>query len=242
MKARLTLAKTHDRCRAKQPQLTVVMIHGIAADSTDYHKVLEYLEGDDKLKAVRFVTFDLLGAGKSLKDDELNYDYEEQLLALDNSIRELGATTPLVLVGHSLGTFIVTRYASLHEDLVDELILVSPPVYTTKDLSSPAFMTGIKAFRDVVGLKNRKILDDKSFNNSIDNIVLDRDNYQVLTGLKIPAVLIYGKNDRFIAMHNFAKVLADNANLTAIETDGRHGVTKDKYIEIGKILEGKVDA
>ena len=72
---KLTLKKTHDFCKSDDPVLTVVMIHGIASDSSTYNHALEYLEGTTSLKNVRFVTFDLLGSGQSLKSDKLNYDY-----------------------------------------------------------------------------------------------------------------------------------------------------------------------
>ena len=64
-KKTLTLAKTHDFCASKTPRLTVVCIHGIAADSSSYTAALQYLEGTASLKDVRFITYDLLGSGKS---------------------------------------------------------------------------------------------------------------------------------------------------------------------------------
>ena len=68
---KLSLKKTHDFCGSKVPRLTVVMIHGIASDSSTYHKALAYLEGTVSLREVRFVTFDLLGSGASPKNDKL---------------------------------------------------------------------------------------------------------------------------------------------------------------------------
>ena len=38
-----------------------------------------------------------------------------------------GLHTPLVLVGHSLGTNIVRRYAGVHPDDVAAMVLVDPP-------------------------------------------------------------------------------------------------------------------
>ena len=120
---KLVLKKTHDFCASKKPRLTVVLIHGIASDSTTYNNALEYLEGTTSLKDVRFVTFDLLGSGKSLKDDKLNYEYKDQLEALHNSIDSLKLNSPLVLVGHSLGSFIVTKYADTFKKTIKRLIM-----------------------------------------------------------------------------------------------------------------------
>ena len=63
----LTLKKTHDYCKVKPARLTVIFIHGIASDSSAFYNALRYLEGTKSLDSVRFVTFDLLGAGKSYK-------------------------------------------------------------------------------------------------------------------------------------------------------------------------------
>ena len=243
-KKKFTLKKTHDFSAVKNPKLVVVMIHGIASDSRTFANALKYLEGTTSLKEVRFVTFDLLGSGKSLKSDRLNYDYNDQLEALHNSIEKLHlGDTPLVLIGHSLGTFIVTRYAATYKGTVKKLILISPPVYTEKDFDNPAFDKGIKMFKDAVSLKNRKILDEKSFNNSMEHIVLDRKNYKVLASLKVPTVLIYGSLDQIIASYNYPKLLKDNPKyLTAIKTEGRHGITHDKYVKIVNILEEILNA
>lgn len=241
---KLTLNKTHDYSLVKNPKLVVVFIHGIAADSSSFTRAIQYLEGTKSLENVRFVTFDLLGAGKSQKSDKLKYDYKEQLEALHNSIEKLNiGDTPLVLVGHSMGTMIVTRYADTYKKSVDELILISPPVYSEKDFDNPAFAMGIKAFKDAVALKNRQILEDKAFNSSMENIVLNRRNYKVLAGIKTKAVLIYGNMDQFIAQHNIPGLIKLNPKyLSAIKTEGNHGVSRDKYTKLVGILENILHA
>ena len=237
-KDELTLAKVHDYYAVKQPKLTAVFIHGIASDSSSFAGALEYLENDDSLKEVRFVAFDLLGAGKSLRSDELNYDFEEQLTALHNSIEKLGIDTPLVLVGHSMGTFIVTRYADIYKNSVKHLILVSPPIYTEEDLDNPAFEVGMKMFRDAVSIKNSEILETKEFNNSIKNIVKNKENYSKLANLETNTTLIYGEMDKFISVFNFPGMLKKNPeHITAIRTVGYHGVSREKYPKIAKVLK-----
>ena len=239
----LVLTKTHDYSASKEPKLAVILIHGIASDSSTFNNALEYLERTRTLKEIRFITFDLLGSGKSLTSDELNYDYKEQIEALHNAVLKLDLNIPLILVGHSLGTFIVTRYADTYKKSVKKLILLSPPIYTTYDLENPAFETGIKMFKDAVSLKKRELLKEKAFNNSMEKIVLDRNNYQVLTELKTPTVLIYGKMDQFISSYNIPKVLKANPKfLSAIKTEGRHGVSHDKYSKLAEILEEEVNA
>ena len=239
---KLKLAKTYDSCMAGEPKLTVVLIHGIASDSSTYDKALAYFRNDHDLDEVRFVTFDLLGSGKSLKSDELEYNYREQVVALHNAISELGVKTPLILVGHSLGTFIVTKYASEYKKEISRLILVSPPVYTERDFDNPAFSLGIEAFKKAIGMKNPQIVEEKAFLNSMSKIVLRRDNYKRLAELDVPTVLIYSGEDQLIAPHNIPAMVEKNKKMRARKTVGRHGVSEDKYIEITKVLKEVLDA
>ena len=241
VKKKLKLAKTNDYCAFSKPRLSIVMIHGIASNSGTYGSALDYFRSLKELGDVRFVTFDLLGSGESLSDDGLNYDYDEQIEALHNSIAELKIDTPLVLVGHSLGTFIVTRYAAKYPDEVARLILVSAPIYLESDFDNPTFMMGIELFKNTIGAREPEIVKGKAFINSMDNIVLNRKNYSVLAQLATPTTLIYGAEDQLIASHNIPRLLKENSSITAIRTDGGHGVTKDKYTRIAKLLEEYLD-
>ncbi|MBQ1373199.1 alpha/beta fold hydrolase [Candidatus Saccharibacteria bacterium] len=243
-KADLFLEKTFDRAAVDTPGLTAVFIHGIASDSSSFANALDYLAKDEHLKKVRLVAYDLLGAGKSLSDDKLlDYTYDEQITALHNSIKKLNIATPLVLVGHSMGTFIVTKYAETYKGTVSSLILVSPPVYTKKDLENPAFDIALKMFRDAVSVKNREVLETKAFNNSLDNIVKNKTNYDRLANLDIDATLIYGDMDKFISIMNFPDILKKNPDhLTAIKTIGHHGVSREKCTKVAQILKEMLNA
>lgn len=237
----MKLAKTFDYCESKKPVLTVALIHGIASDSATYKSALDYLCKREKLKDVRFVTFDLLGSGQSPQDDNFNYDYKDQLEALDNALSDLDISTPLILVGHSLGTFIVTKYTSEHPKAVSKLVLISPPIYTEADFDHPAFEVGIEAFKKLVRVKDPQILEKKAFNNSMEKIVLDRENYERLVKLKTPTILIYGNEDQLIASYNVPKVLKQNEMISAIRTLGKHGVSRDKYTKLAEVLEEVID-
>lgn len=238
----MKLTKTHDEGKQKNPKLTLVMIHGIASGSWTYDNTMKYLDKHGYLDKIRAVTFDLLGCGESPQDDSLNYDYKDQLSALHASIKDLKiGDSPLILVGHSLGTFIVTRYAVTYQDEVSELILISPPVYTPEDFENPAFKLGMEAFKHSISSGNPGILEEKSFQNSMDKIVLDKDNYGVLAKINVPTTLIYGNKDALIASDNIPELLEQNDHIKAIETKGRHGVTEDKYQELAKILNKRLN-
>ena len=233
----LKLTKTHDFCPSGKPRLTAVFVHGIASDSSSFKSAIDYLEGTTSLKDVRFVAFDLLGSGKSLKSDKLNYDFKEQLEALDNAINDLKLDTPMILVGHSMGCLISARYTDSHKRKVKELILVSPPIYRPEDFKSQAFMAGQDGFKKVVFGKYPALKTDKAFNNEMEKIVLNPKNYEIYCRLTRPTTIIFGLADQIIANFNIPGLLRKNSKITAIETPGAHGVSHDKYAKMLPIFE-----
>ena len=55
--------------------------------------------------------------------------------------------------------------------------------------------------------------------------------------------MIYGKMDQFISSYNIPKILKENPKyLSAIKTEGRHGVSHDKYSKLVEILEEVLNA
>lgn len=233
----LKLAKTHDFCPSNNPKLTVVFLHGIADDSNRFNKTLSYLEGTTSLRDIRFVTFDLLGVGKSPKSDKLKYDFKEQLEALENAILDLKLSTPLVLVGHSMGCLISARFADSHKRMVKELILISPPIYTLKDFDSPKFAVGMEGFKVAVYAKNPKLRNDRVFENELNLMVQNKKNYEIFRRLTRKTTIIYGVADKIIASYNIPGLIKENPKISAIKTPGAHGVGNDKYSKLTPILE-----
>ena len=233
----LKLTKTYDNCPSKKPELTLVFVHGIADDSSRFVKPISYLEGTTSLKNIRFVCFDLLGSGKSTKSDKLNYDFKEQLEALSNSIEALKIKTPLVLVGHSMGCLISSRFADKHKRMVKELILISPPVFRPEEFESPKMAAGKEGFKQLMILKDPKYRKDKAFNNELEKIVFNKKNYDIYARLTRPTTIIYGAADKIIATYNIPGLLKLNPKITAIKTPGTHGVGHDKYPKMVPVLE-----
>lgn len=239
----LELKKIRDFCPSGKPRLTVVFIHGIASTSDAFKNTLKYLSGIPGLSDIRFVTFDLLGAGKSYTSDELEYTLKDQIEALNNSIMKLNLKTPLVLVGHSMGSLISLNYANTFKKAVKKLILASPPLYTDKDLKHPAFKEAVKVFEKVVGARHKGSTDSKQFKKSMENIVLTDKNYDVLGSITTDSVILYGDQDQFISSYNIPKLLKENPKrITAIKTIGAHPMSRDKYHKLAPILEELLDA
>lgn len=95
----------------------------------------------------------------------------------------------------------------------------------------------MEAFKKSVALRSADVLKEKAFKNSMDNIVMDRNNYDVLAGIKVPTVILYGKDDQLIASYNLPGLIKKNSLITAIKTSDKHGVSRDKYTKIPDILK-----
>ena len=103
MRSDLKLTKTNDFVTDGKAEVTAIFLHGIASDSSSFNTFFEYLR-EKKVPGVRVISYDLLGVGQSPKSDEYNYDLDEQMTAIENSLAELDVDTTIVICGHSMGT------------------------------------------------------------------------------------------------------------------------------------------
>ena len=229
----MKLHKSYDF--GKGEKLTAIFVHGIATDSSSFNGLFEYIK-EESSETVRCVAFDLLGVGKSPKDDSLNYGIDEQMEALASSIKDLKITTPIVMIGHSMGTFLVERYVKMHEAL--RAVLISPPVYRPEDFENPVFRKGLETFKETIAMTNREMAESKVFKNEMEYIIENPHNYKYLAEIAVPTTIIYGEFDRIIAAFNIPGVLKANPLITAVRTSGGHGVTKEKFGKIWRAING----
>jgi pimeloyl-ACP methyl ester carboxylesterase len=107
----------------------VVLVHGLAASLHDWDALVPGL-----VKA-GYSTYavDLLGHGDSPKPDAPLYQMDWLVGHFVGWLQRLNLLTPPVLVGHSLGGYIVLEYARRFPDRVRALVLVDP-FYDEKQL------------------------------------------------------------------------------------------------------------
>lgn len=235
-KSKTKLKKTHDK-KPKNPVLTVVLMHGIGTDSRSWHKALKYLEGTSSMKNVRFITYDWLGFGKSSHSRSLECTYEEQLLALENALK--GIQTPIVLMGHSLGTLLVARYAFEHKKAIKHLILLSPPVFSRDEIK---FITGDPKNNLFYHKCDPKLLKNRIFLATMNNIVFNIKNQKTFETLTTPTDLIYGEEDQLMSPQNLKYLAKTNPKyLKLIKTAGHHYISRAKYSKALEILEGIIN-
>ncbi|MBR6964942.1 alpha/beta hydrolase [Candidatus Saccharibacteria bacterium] len=229
---KLILKKGYDS-KTKSAKLTVVCLHGIATDSHSWQKAIKFLKGTYSLRKIRFIAFDWLGYGKSSHSHSLKYDYEDQLTALSNALAKID--TPIVLVGHSLGTLLAARYAFENKKATRHLILLSPPVYNRDEIKFIQNGPAKNLFYDKL---DKKQLKNRAFNAMMENIVFNIKNQNTFEKLTVKTDLIYGDEDQLISAKNLSALAKRNKKyLNLVKTHGHHGITRVKYNKIIDILE-----
>jgi pimeloyl-ACP methyl ester carboxylesterase len=197
----------------------VVMIHGIASSSVTFERLIPLVTPYHRVIAI-----DLLGFGESPRPADAEYTIDEHTSALTRTIRDLGLREPFVLVGHSMGALIATRYAATHPGRVSKVILVSPPIYLPTDtISAPSDRAAmglyfrlyeylrenkdftIRAAARLARLSPIKNLLDVSESNwrafvlSLQNSIETQTTLSDLAAIRVPVELVYGALDVLLA-------------------------------------------
>lgn len=197
----------------------VVLVHGIASSSLTFKNVVPLLEGDH-----RVISLDILGFGRSPAPADATYTIEEHVASLARTLRSLRLREPFVLVGHSLGSLIVARYAAENPGALSRLVLVSPPVYETPTdigdrrvrsrvsaylrayeylrtnkeftLANAAVVARLMPIKGVFDLTERNW---RPFVLSLENSIERQTVVSDLARVRVPVHVVYGALDAFIA-------------------------------------------
>lgn len=247
--------------KVKHPQFTVIFLHGISATSNTWRTTIRQFSTTPDLKRVRLIALDLLGFGKSLQSNWLDYDYLDYKKALENSFKKLKITTPIVLVGHSMGSLIAADFAVNYQSTFDlaGLILVSPPVLMSEELAKLPDKVYTKSYGSLYKLAkdepaievvanfvqrfssfSSRYIKTPAFDRSMDNIILNPHNYHTYSKIKLPTLIIHGHFDPLVMRSNLKKVADTNPNVRFVSVIGHHDVSTQKrnkmLIELKRIL------
>ncbi|MGO4690726.1 alpha/beta fold hydrolase [Glaciibacter sp. 2TAF33] len=126
----------------------VILVHGIASSSVTFAQLIPRLTPHHRVIAV-----DILGFGNSPAPADCEYTLEDHVASLTATIHSLNLAEPFTLVGHSLGSLIVSRFAAMRRTRgsrrtrVSHLVLVGPPIYLSPaDVGDRRVRAGITAY------------------------------------------------------------------------------------------------
>jgi pimeloyl-ACP methyl ester carboxylesterase len=97
----------------------LVLVHGFGGQTYSYRHQIDRLAKDRRVVAV-----DLKGYGYSERRADTDLSRTAQVTMLRSLMRELGVERA-VLVGHSMGGGVVQRFASMHPEATEALVLVA---------------------------------------------------------------------------------------------------------------------
>lgn len=197
----------------------VVLLHGIASSWVTFEKVIPLIEDRH-----RVIALDLLGFGSSPAPPDADYSLREHVASVDRTLRRLRVRGEFVLVGHSMGALISTRYAATHRGRLSKLVLVSPPIYLApteigRDRDRAAmglyfrayeFLRGNKEFTiraaaqlarisPIKGLLEVSERNWRAFVLSLERSIESQTTLSDLAAVRAPVDLVYGTLDVFLA-------------------------------------------
>jgi pimeloyl-ACP methyl ester carboxylesterase len=107
--------------RGVAPGAPVIFVHGFGGNHHFFDPQLAHVED-----RARVIAYDQRGCGESSLAPRKKYDLDTLVNDL-SVILDLTRAEQAVLVGHSFGADVVSRYASLHPERVAALVLIDPP-------------------------------------------------------------------------------------------------------------------
>jgi pimeloyl-ACP methyl ester carboxylesterase len=100
----------------------VILVHGLAASLYDWESIMPELASSN----YHGYALDLLGHGDSPKPETRSYKVKWVLRHFEKWIQSLDLSEPPILIGHSLGSYLVLRYTLRHIQTVRGIVLISP--------------------------------------------------------------------------------------------------------------------
>ncbi|TYI00889.1 hypothetical protein ES332_A11G163600v1 [Gossypium tomentosum] len=227
---------------------TVILIHGFPSQAYSYRKVLPVLS-----KNYHAIAFDWLGFGFSDKPQPrygFDYTLSEYVSALESFVNEV-ATNKVSLVVQGYFSPVVVKYASKHQEKLNDLILLNPPdplrasdkaltscgPYAMKEDDAmvyrrPYLTSGSSGFAlNAISRAMKKEL--KAYVEDTKAILMDK-NWKVRT------TVCWGRRDRWL---NYDEVedFCKNSNHKLIELPmAGHHVQEDSGEELGGIISGLI--
>jgi len=239
-----------DYSQSNAPDLTIIFIHGLANSHMMWGSVL----GNLVVPSARIITVDLLGFGNSPKPQWQVYSAVTQAKALRATLVRKRVKTPVLLVGHSLGSLVAVEYASMFPEHIKGLLLCSPPFYKPPKIrqrklskpqaddlfrmmykhtrSRPELYKKIAAAITRAKLINPSfVISDETLPAIISSLEMSIENQTAqadLLRLSVPTIILYGRVDPFVVKKNIKAIDESAPHVTIKSVLSGHEVAGSK--------------
>ena len=234
---------------------TIIFLHGIAASSDKWSTLIPLVQD-----SYRCITIDLVGFGKSPKPQWAAYTMNDHLRSIHKTIKSLGLHDNFILVGHSLGSLLATRYTRDHPRHVNRLLLLSSPIYPPLDsisskvakgrtalflkiykfLRSNPIMTpeNVKRFSLILPIPKSIVRDPETwvpFMRTLERCIEQQSLLQDIIEIEVRIDMFYGKLDTVIVPFNIQQV-SNIQDVTIHQVTANHDVGKRYSAEVAELL------
>jgi pimeloyl-ACP methyl ester carboxylesterase len=220
----------------------VIMLPGFPAPKGYWRSTQLFLHR----KGFRVVSLDLLGLGNAPKPDSSEYGYSEHVEYIEEVIAKIPRRNePFVLIGHSMGALLAARYAVNNNNLLIKLVLLNPPLYSSREEAQQTLINTSKLYRLLLEAKYRSLAwslisilslrkiakhTHISRERSLTNVVQSAEIFEDLSKIKTDTLLLLGKRDRPEYLENI-KTFRIHSNIDLrIEDVGHHSAIFEKKI------------
>lgn len=209
----------------------VILLHGFVSSSKYWNGVQPRLTR----MGYRVFTIDLLGFGHAPKPKDSDYSYDKHIAHLNSAISNLKLRQPFVLVGHSLGALLATRYARQHKRNVESLVLLHPPIYQDREQVRATLRSTGRFYRALLDSRFRNYMwivmrnlgpigkhISHSREQTLANVIEKAELLQDLTAINTRTLMLVGTKDRKEYMANLAQGSVKPNISIVIENIGHH--------------------
>lgn len=226
-----------------QGRETLVLVHGFGANNTNWLRLSQYLHEDFYIVAP-----DLPGHGDSVQDPDLSYRIPEQARRLDAIMEKLDIEQAHV-AGNSMGGAVAAVFAAEYPEQVQSLGLIDTagihehpskldgllkkgenPLIVKNHADYDELLDFVMEERPFIpwpisSVMARKAVGNREINARIFNDIrkdAEVDFAGMLSGIKVPTLVLWGSEDRVISVRN-ASLVAEalpNSRLEILEGIG----------------------
>lgn len=187
----------------------LVLLHGFLASSSYWRKLQPLLTH----AGYRVITIDLLGFGHAPKPSDAEYNYKDHTNHVKAAIDSLSLPVQFTLIGHSMGALIAMRFAKEYDSRISSLILLHPPLYTSKQQAYSTLLATGRHYRLLIASRMRPLAwgivrialkkssvamkhTKKSREGSLHQVIIASEGLSDLALLTTKTLLLFGSRDR----------------------------------------------